>query len=73
MYIRSVGLLLCVTLGLLTAGCGNMGNMFSGGGPERPFDDRLGPDTRDLLKNRPKGLLPDTTNAAHTGIKLLPR
>lgn len=54
-------------LGLTVSACSNIGNMFSGGGPERPFDDRIGPDTKDLLKNRPKGLIADTANARHTG------
>lgn len=70
---RSVAIITSLALGLTVAGCGNTGNMFSGGGPERAFDDRTGPDTEELLDNRPKGLIPDTANANHTGIELLPR
>ncbi|RMF09252.1 MAG: hypothetical protein D6763_08095 [Alphaproteobacteria bacterium] len=56
----------CLVTLLLTTACSNIGNMFSGGGPERPFDDRVGPDTKTLLKNRPEGLIADTANARHT-------
>jgi hypothetical protein len=60
-----LGIIGCLAMGLVTSACGNVGNMFSGGGPERPFDDRVGPDTEALLKNRPKGLIADTANAKH--------
>ncbi|MEX1147875.1 MAG: hypothetical protein WEB93_05785 [Sphingomonadales bacterium] len=62
-----------IAIGLATAGCSGIGNIFSGGGPERAFDDRVGPDTRELLRDRPEGLLPDTTNVRHGPSSLLPQ
>ncbi len=55
-------------MGLMTAACSNIGNMFSGGGPEHPFDTRIGPDIKEVLKNRPEGLIADTANAHYTTV-----
>jgi len=54
------------------AGCSNISNMFSGSGQERPFDTVTAPDTKDVLKAKPEGLLADSENAQHTGMPLQP-
>lgn len=64
---RSLTLAAIVLSAGVLAGCDTIGNVFSGGGQERPFDTDTAPNVKELLKTKPNGLLPDTENARHTG------
>jgi hypothetical protein len=66
-------LLSLALVALMLAGCSNVGNMFSGRGPDRPFDTRTTPDVRETLKGKPEGLVADRENARHTGLPLEPQ
>lgn len=69
----SVRLMIIGFMAVLATGCSNIGNMFSGRGPDRPFETTTTPDVRDTLKSKPEGLVADRDNVRHTGTPMEPQ